>query len=147
MIDIDLLQYNADLRITSKEDRSYIYDPIRRKNLIVQPEEMVRQLLITYFIKNHIYPKSRLAVEKNVKIDGRVKRFDILVFGSSGKPFLLVECKSFDHVINDKVIEQVAIYNQKLSAPYLCVTNGKSTYLFEINFEDGRFKEVWEWPK
>lgn len=146
MMDIDLLQYNVDLKITSKDDRSYIYDPIRRKNLIIQPEEMVRQLLIMHFLKNNIYPKSRLAVEKNVRIDGQIKRFDILIFDQSGKPFLLVECKSFDHAINDKVIEQVAIYNQKLSAPYLCVTNGKSTYLFEINFEDGRFKEVWDWP-
>lgn len=147
MIDIDLLQYNADLKIISKDDKSYIYDPIRKKYLIVQPEEMVRQLLITHFIKNNIYPKSRIAVEKNVKIDGKIKRFDLLIFDISGNPFLLVECKSFENIISEKVIEQVAIYNQKLSAPFLCVTNGKSTFLFQINFADGSFKEVWEWPE
>ena len=140
MIDIDLLQYNADLKIISKDGKSYIYDPIRKKYLIVQPEEMVRQLLITHFIKNNIYPKSRIAVEKNVKIDGKIKRFDLLIFDISGNPFLLVECKSFENIISEKVIEQVANYNQKLSAPFLCVTNGKSTFLFQINFGDGSFK-------
>jgi hypothetical protein len=143
---LDLLQYFNDLKITFIADKPNIFDPIRKKNLIIKPEEIVRQLVITYFIKENIYPISRIAVEKNIKIDGKTKRFDILVFDKEGKPFLLVECKSFKTNVNENVIKQISIYNHKLKAPYLFVTNGNESFLFEIDFTTNSYKESTVWP-
>lgn len=147
MLSINFLNYQRVIKVVTKDNKQYFYDPIRKKNILVQPEELVRQLVLTYFISENIYPTSRIAVEKSILIDNRRKRFDILVFDKSGKPFILVECKSFDVKITDEVIKQIAIYNQKLKTPYLFITNGKTSFLAKIDFEVRSFEMVSEWPK
>lgn len=134
-LDLALLHLKSNLKISIKDNITYLYDPIRKKNIIAQPEEMVRQLLIQYFIAEQLFPLSRMAVEKSLVVDGVPKRFDLLVFDKKGSPYLLVECKSYDVSLSDKTMRQIAIYNQKLQCPYLLVSNGIESMYCAINFE------------
>ncbi len=136
-LDIDLLSYKDRLRISQKDGITYVYDVIRKKNLIMQPEEFVRQLIIHYFLEENLFPKSRIAVEKKITVDGLEKRFDVLIFDKLGQPYLLVECKSFDIKINESVMHQISNYNQKLKCPFLLVSNGKDTYYCEVDYSKG----------
>ncbi len=137
ILNLDLLNYKNALKVTLKETTTYIFDPIRKKNIVAQPEEMVRQLIIQYFISENIFPLSRMAVEKKLSIDGMVKRFDVLVFDKQGAPYLLVECKSFGVPLADKTMRQIAVYNQKLRCPYLLVSNGIQSLYCVVDFDNG----------
>jgi hypothetical protein len=136
-LDLDLLKYKNQLMVSVIENTTFIFDPIRKKNIIAQPEEMVRQLIIQYFTVENIFPLSRMAVEKKLTIDGQLKRFDLLVFDRLGQPYLLVECKSFDVALTDKTMRQIAVYNQKLRCPYLLVSNGIQSMYCAVDFASG----------
>jgi hypothetical protein len=131
----NLLEFKDKIIVSQDENATYFLDPIRKKNIVAQPEEFVRQLILQYFISENIFPKSRIAVEKKIIVDSIAKRFDILVFDKSGLPYLLVECKSFDIPISDAVLRQISVYNQKLKCPYLLVSNGKESLYCKVDFE------------
>jgi hypothetical protein len=107
-----------------EQDINYVFDIIRKKYVVLTPEEWVRQHIVHYLITEKKYPASLVAVERGLTINGRKKRFDVLVFNKNGQPFLLIECKSPDIEVNRSVFEQVAVYNSVFCAPFLLVTNG-----------------------
>lgn len=124
--------YNKfNFKIITKKDKKYIYDIIRKKYILLTDEEKVRQLTIRFLIDELEIPKSQISTEKEFKIEsGLKKRFDIIVFNRNGKVAILIECKSSKIKINSKVIDQILIYNKKLKAKYLMVTNGIKTIAF-----------------
>ena len=114
-----------NFKVITKKDKKYIYDIIRKKYILLTDEEKVRQLTIRFLIDELEIPKSQISTEKEFKIEsGLKKRFDIIVFNRNGKVAILIECKSSKIKINTKVIDQILIYNKKLKAKYLMVTNG-----------------------
>ena len=123
------MDYNKfNFKIITKKDKKYIYDIIRKKYILLTDEEKVRQLTIKFLIDKLEIPISHISSEKEFKIEsGLKKRFDIIVFNRNGKVAILVECKSSKIKINTKVIDQILIYNKKLKAKYLMVTNGIKT--------------------
>ena len=139
MIDINLHEFRSQLKVKSEGDAKFIWDPIRKKYLVPQPEELVRQLLILYLTQKLDYPISRIQIEKSLKVFGQYKRYDIIVYDQDIEPYLLIECKSHKEPINQSVLDQAARYNITLNAPYLLVTNGIQTHCCAI---DKRTKEV-----
>lgn len=133
MIDINLHEFRSFLKIKSEGENKYLWDPIRKKYLVPQPEELVRQLLILYLTQKLDYPISRIQVEKSLKVFGQFKRYDIIVYDQNIAPYLLIECKSHKEPINQSVIDQVSRYNITLNAPYLLVTNGVQSYCCAVN--------------
>ena len=116
------------LNIVTKKDKKYIYDIIRKKYILLTEEEKVRQITINYLISELEIPISHISSEKGFLIDtGLKKRFDVIVHDRHGKIAILIECKSSKIKINSKVIDQILIYNKKLKAKYLMVTNGIKT--------------------
>jgi type I site-specific restriction-modification system R (restriction) subunit len=107
-----------------EQDINYVFDILRKRYVVLTPEEWVRQHVIHYLITDKKYPQSLLAVERGLNMNGRKKRFDLLAFNKNGQPYLLIECKSPDIEIKKAVFEQIAVYNSEFSAPYLLVTNG-----------------------
>jgi len=83
-----------DYRFKSTENKVSIFDIIRKKFVILQPEEWVRQHCVHYLITQRNYPKSLINVEKELTINGLKKRYDIVVFNPDGSIFLMVECKA-----------------------------------------------------
>lgn len=111
-------------RIKNRENKSLIFDPVRKKFIVLTPEEWVRQHLINFLIDDRKYPAAMLNVEKKINNHHLTKRYDLVVFDRRGKVFMLVECKAPTVAVNQQVFDQIAQYNYSLKAPYLFITNG-----------------------
>ena len=122
-------------RLKSKENKVSIFDVIRKKFIILQPEEWVRQHCIHYLINTKKYPKSLINVEKELVVNGLKKRYDIVIFNSDGSIHLIVECKSPSIDISQSTFDQIARYNLALNASYLMVTNGLNHYYCQMDYE------------
>ena len=115
--------------------------------MVLTPEEWVRQHTIQYLIQECKYPKSLINVEKQVKINGMNKRYDIVIFNSDGSIFLVVECKQPDVAISQNTFDQIARYNFTLKATYLMVTNGINHYFCQMDFENKKYIFLSELPQ
>ena len=122
-------------KFKSMENKLYIFDILRKKNVVLTPEEWVRQNFVQYLIQNKNYPKSIIAVEKQLNINNLNKRTDILIFDKNGNPDIIVECKAPSIKINQDTFDQIARYNLKLNANYLIVTNGLQHFYCKIDHE------------
>lgn len=136
MIDLDLHKYHENLKTKKVNSVAHIYDIIRCKYLVLQAEELVRQLVVHYLIEKG-YPKEKIQVEKGMTINGLYRRFDIVVYDRAFVPYLLVECKSHKVPITQATFDQIARYNIEFKAPFLLVTNGVQSYCCAITYEDG----------
>ncbi len=126
-------------RFKNSENKLYIFDEIRKKFILLTPEEWVRQHVVHYFIHHKGYPKSHINVEKVVKINGLNKRYDVVVFRPDGSIFLLVECKEPNVIISQSTFDQIARYNLMLNATFLMVTNGINHYYCKMDFEQKKY--------
>ncbi len=127
-------------RIKSKENKQFIFDIIRKKYVVLTPEEWVRQHVIHYLITEKGTPKSLIAVEKQLTINTLIKRFDILVFNTKGLPQLIIECKAPSIKITQDTFDQIARYNLKLNAEFLMVTNGLQHYFCNLDHTNEQYK-------
>ncbi|MFA5555942.1 MAG: type I restriction enzyme HsdR N-terminal domain-containing protein [Flavobacteriaceae bacterium] len=126
-------------RFKSSENKLSIFDEIRKKFILLTPEEWVRQNVVQYLLQEKKYPKSLVNVEKVIRINGLVKRYDIVIYNSEGSIFLLVECKASDVKITQEAFNQIARYNLVLKAEYLMVTNGINHYFCKMDFENEKY--------
>ena len=122
-----------DFRFEKRENQSYIFDNIRKKFILCTPEEWVRQNLIRYFIHEKSVPSGFISVEKEIRIHGKSRRYDIMIASNKGTPSVLVECKAPKVKISQDVFVQIAEYNIYFKVPYLFVSNGLSHYFCKIN--------------
>jgi hypothetical protein len=123
-------------RFKSSENNISIFDPIRKKFIILTPEEWVRQHVIQFLIVEKKYPKSLINVEKMVVLNEMKKRYDVVVFNSDGSIHLIVECKSPQIEITQETFDQIARYNLSLNSTYLMVTNGLQHYFCQMDYEN-----------
>ena len=121
-------------RFKNSENKISIFDVIRKKFVILTPEEWVRQHVVHYLIHIKQYPASHINIEKVVKINDMNKRYDIVVFNTDGSIFLLVECKAPNINITQNTFDQIARYNGILNANYLMVTNGLNHYFCQLDY-------------
>jgi len=135
-----------DIKIKKQDDKWFVFDIIRRKYVVLTPEEWVRQHALHYIIYDKKYPSGLIAVEKQLVINQTKRRFDIVVFNRKMLPEILVECKAPQVQIDQKTFDQANQYNWLLKAPYLFLTNGLKHYLCHINFEDNNFNFLKELP-
>lgn len=126
-------------RFKNSENKVAIFDEIRKKFIILTPEEWVRQHVTQYLLQEKKYPKSYINVEKLIKINDLTKRYDLVVFHPNGALFLLVECKAPEVKITQQTFDQIARYNLTLKAKYLMVTNGLNHYFCEMDFENEKY--------
>jgi len=117
-----------EVRTKAEGKRTLIFDSIRKKYVVLTPEEWVRQHLIHYLITEKEYPAMLISVETPLMYARMNKRSDVLVNDRNGQPLMLVECKAPEVAITQKVFEQISIYNLTIQAPCLMVTNGLQHY-------------------
>ena len=120
-------------KIKSSENKQLIFDTLRKKYVVLTPEEWVRQNFVQYLINEKNYPISMIAVEKQLTINTLKKRFDILIFNSDGSSKIIVECKAPNIKISQDTFDQIARYNLKLNADYLVVTNGLTHFSCKLD--------------
>jgi len=137
MVQLNLPKYA--FKIKNRENKLYIFDIIRKKYVVLTPEEWVRQHFIHYLITDKKYPKSILAIEKQLKYNGLIKRTDILVFDKLGQPDIIVECKSPNIKISQDTFDQIARYNLNLNANFLVVTNGLQHFYCKLDHQNKQY--------
>ena len=134
-------------RFKNSENKVSIFDEIRKKFILLTPEEWVRQHVVQFLLQDKKYPKSYINVEKLIKINNLSKRYDGVVFQPNGEIFLLIECKAPEVAISQQTFDQIARYNLVLKAKYLMVTNGLNHYFCQMDFENEKYVFLKELPE
>jgi len=133
-------------KITDQNGQLILFDPIRKKNIVITPEEWVRQHFVQYLINQKKYPKTLIKLEGGHKLHGMAKRSDIVVYNPAGEKILLVECKAPSVTIDQKTFDQVARYNMVHKVKVIAVTNGLQHYFCLIDFEAVNYKFIADLP-
>ena len=128
-----------NFRFKNNENKVSIFDEIRKKFIILTPEEWVRQHVVQFLLEEKKYPKSLINVEKVLKINGLRKRYDVVVFNSDGSIFILIECKAPEIKITQATFDQIARYNMTMNAQFLMVTNGLNHYFCQMDYENEKY--------
>ena len=134
-------------RIKKINGKTVIFDVIRKKFIVVTPEEWVRQHLIHYLINQMKYPKSLILVEDGMKVNKMIKRSDVVIYNRSGEIFLAVECKSTRVKLTQKSMDQLSVYNQHYKAKYLVLTNGLQLYICKMDYTKGKSEFINQFPE
>lgn len=119
------------LKINHNEGTDEIFDEIRKKWLVLTPEEWVRQNILQYLLIEKKYPASLIAIEKEIKLGELKKRCDIVIYNRNAQPWMIIECKEMKVPLTQKTLEQLLRYHLALPVPYLIITNGSFTFGFE----------------
>ena len=138
MIKIDYPPYQP--KIKKENEKEFIFDEFRKRWVVLTPEEWVRQNFLQYLTQIKKYPASLIAIEKEIKLGELKKRFDIVVYDSHTKPWMIVECKEMNVALDRTVLDQVLRYNINLQVPYLVITNG--SYCMAMTFEKDKLVEL-----
>jgi hypothetical protein len=120
-----------DYKLKKAEGKLWIFDVIRKKYIVLIPEEWVRQHFVHFLINQKGYPKSLIRIEGGLHYNQRQKRSDIVVYDRSGLPWMIIECKAPGISLTKESLFQASVYNATLHAKYLTVTNG-ITHLYAM---------------
>jgi len=140
-LEIAMDDYHEHIEFNVVDGERLIFDPVRRKNFKVQPEELVRQSWIQYLSREHSISIASMSVEKTIKIGALSKRFDLVLFDKAN-PKVLFEFKSFNSKIRESICHQAANYNLALKVPYIILSNGIEHFAFHIDFSNNMIKPM-----
>ena len=136
-----------DFRVRKEAGKDYIFDALRKRWLLLTPEEWVRQNFIRHLQQAQHYPAAMIAVEKEIHVGELRKRFDIVVYDHQHQPWMMVECKAQSVDLGDAVLQQVLRYHISIPATFLLITNGRECFGWEKR--SNRFdliRELPPWP-
>lgn len=122
----------AKLELSRKDEVLSVKCLVRKKKLVLTPEEWVRQHIVASLVHDFSIPLARIAVETNLSYNGRKKRADIVVYDAYGKPELLVECKAPEIMLSSETLFQIAQYNAVYGARSLIVSNGVNHFTLSL---------------
>ncbi|MGE5316666.1 MAG: type I restriction enzyme HsdR N-terminal domain-containing protein [Chloroflexota bacterium] len=128
----------AELRIRQNGNATEVFDPLRKKFVVLTEEEWVRQNIIQYLHIHKDVPMHMMASERGLVVNGMPNRFDLVVFGLEGKPVMIVECKAPHIAVKEDVFYQAARYNLALQVKYLLITNGLEHHCVSIDYSTGK---------
>ena len=145
MKQLNLPEYS--FKIKSKEQKNYIFDGIRKKFVLLTPEEWVRQNFVRYLIQEKGYSSQLIAIEMTLEYNRLSYRADVVVYNRNMEPSLIVECKAPEVKLTQEHFDQIARYNMQLRVEYLIVTNGINHYCCQIDFEKGKYAFLEDIPE
>jgi hypothetical protein len=119
-------------QIKKKNDKNFIFDTYRKRWILLNPEEWVRQNLLNYLVHQKNYPASLIAVEQEISLNDKNKRFDIAVY-KYNFPWMLIDCKEMEVKLSIQTIDQILSYQQKLQCQFLVLTNGNETFCWDTH--------------
>jgi len=118
-----------------------VWDPLRKKEVALTPEEQVRQWFISVLQNDMKVPLHMMMSEVGMKLGGKQFRADILVYDKQQKPLAVVECKRPEVALDAAVLDQALRYNMVLDVRYIIITNGKSTFMAKRTAEGAAFMD------
>jgi len=119
-------------RIKQEKEKKYIFDEIRRRYVLLTPEEWVRQHVVKYLVEVKNFPVSLISVEKGFKHIHLKRRYDLLVYDRMGQPLMIIECKAPSVEISQHSFDQVSRYNLQHKAPFMLISNGRKHYCCQL---------------
>jgi hypothetical protein len=134
-------------RLKNSENKIAVFDELRKKFVLLTPEEWVRQHVVQFLLQEKKFPKSLLNVEKQVKLHDLIKRYDVLAYKPNGDIHLVVECKAASVPITQDTFDQIARYNLALQADYLMVTNGLKHYFCRLDYKAEKYHFLPDLPE
>lgn len=129
----------ASLKFKEINGKKAIFDIVRKKYIILTPEEWVRQHFVHFLINHYHYPRSLIKIESGIRLNEMAGRSDIIVYNRQGQVFLLVECKAPTIPLSNAVFEQASRYNINYKANYLLITNGLQHLCCAINHKTNSY--------
>jgi hypothetical protein len=144
--ELKLLFPEFDHKLKQNDGKIFIFDGIAKKYRVLTPEEWVRQHCLNFLTKHLNYPSSIIQIERGHAIDHMQRRTDIQVFDSTGKVFMLIECKAPHVALTAQTFQQISQYQKKNEARYLVLTNGLENQIFEIDKEQATTNKLTEFP-
>jgi len=136
-----------DFRIRTEDGKQMIFDPIRKKYVVLTPEEWVRQNFIRFLKDEKRYPQNLMSVEKQVMVNGKQRRFDLLIYSRKGQPHLIAEFKAPSVKITQETFDQVVRYNMALHVERVVVSNGMQHFACEIDYRQNSYSFLKEIPE
>lgn len=136
----------AKLKLTREQGQLLVWCVVRKKKLVLTPEEWVRQHVIHFLMSEKNVPLGLIASELSIQIHQLNRRSDVVVFGKDQHPKLVVECKAPEVALSDNTMHQIAHYNLKLNVDYLWITNGIQHGIFKINRTENVLEQLDELP-
>ena len=133
-------------QLTRDGDQVFVFDLLRKKNILLTPEEWVRQHWISFLLFGQGFPKGLMTSERGLTYNGLQKRTDLLVFDREGLPYFLIECKAPEVEINQKVLSQAITYNQTLKCPFIGLSNGKKHVFMGYVEAEGKYLQQSNFP-
>lgn len=135
-----------EFRLQKADGQVRIFDVIRKKFVVLSPEEWVRQHFIHYLIEHKRVPAGLIVLEKTITLNTMSRRPDILIHDRKGKAVMVIECKAPEVKVSQAAFDQVARYNAVLRVPYLVVTNGLEHYCCRMEFALNTYTFLQEIP-
>jgi hypothetical protein len=127
----------AQLKLSKKASVIYVWCIIRKKKLVLTPEEWVRQHLIHYLVYHKEISLNFIASEVEIQANNQKRRCDLIIYDKDFKPKILIECKAPEIELNQNVVQQIIHYNNQLKVPIIAISNGLQHEIIEINYESG----------
>lgn len=137
MLSLNLPLYNA--KITESNGKKQIFDDLRRCFVALTPEEWVRQHFVHMLLSLKGYPKTLMANEVAISLNGMSRRCDTVVYDKQLKPRVIIEYKAPSVKIDAKVFAQIARYNLVLRVDYLVVSNGLQHFCCKMDYENNSY--------
>lgn len=135
-----------EFKLKMRDNKTFIFDILRKNFFLLTPEEWVRQHVIHFLVSTQNISANLIGIEKKIMINKMTKRFDLVVFNNKGNPKLLIECKAPSIKVDKKVFDQTAIYNKQLNSEFLMITNGLSHLYFKSNNNSKSYTFIKDFP-
>jgi len=136
----------APLKLTKTQNKVYVFDVLRKKNLLLTPEEWVRQHWIHCLHLQMSYPLSLMKTEGGLVMNDLQKRSDLVIYNNQGEKILLAEFKAPSIKITSSTFEQISNYNTVHKIPLLLVSNGIDHYFCKVDFSTGTYEFISDLP-
>jgi type I site-specific restriction endonuclease len=145
MQNLNLPEFNIPIK--KENGKSYVFDEIRKKYIVLTPEEWVRQNFIVFLVREKKYPLTLMAVEKKVNVNGQPQRFDLLIYNRNGQPLLIAEFKAPKVKVSQAAFDQAVRYNMALKVKYIVISNGLQHFICHINYSANNYFYLKEIPE
>lgn len=129
----------SKLRLQKKNGNFYVWDEIRKKYVVLTPEEFVRQNFVAWLTTSFGYPKTHIANEIEINLNGTKKRCDSIIYSSDFKPQVIIEYKAPGIPLNAEIFNQILRYNFALKAKFLIISNGVSHYCIKVDYQNQNY--------
>ena len=132
-------------KINFKDGKPYVVCAIRDKEIVLKPEEVVRQLYAMKLLEEYGYPKQRIKFEHAIHFGREVKSADIVIFDKDRPTveYIIVEIKK-PKLQDGK--NQLRSYTNATGAPIAVWTNGGQ--ISHYNRKDPNyFEDITDIPK